>query len=196
MNVTSGNISNNNKPSVLENFTQYPTVQRAPANYKSGTLSGYLGGLDQAHNYCDTRQMRDALYAISNTENTLFLKNRKGDLWKIAVSDAISVQTQDNTRQQAQIAAVPWVEVGDAEDVQIYITQNDALWTEADSSAPTVTGELQDLKEVQSAFYTYKEGPDVGYVGIKEVQVNKMRYTEKKNEQGGISVIIGKGGGS
>ena len=196
MNVFSGNISNSSKPSVLENFTQFPTIQRAPANYKSGTLSGYLGGVDKEHNYCDTREMRDALYALSNTGNTLFLKNRKGDLWKIAVSGPISVRTEDATRQQAQVASVPWVEVGDAEDVRIFLTPHDALWTESDSSAPTVTGELQDLKEVQSAFYTYKEGPDVGYVGIKEVQVNKMRYTEKKNEQGGISVIIGKGGGS
>lgn len=122
MNVTSGNISNNGKTNVSETFTQYPTVQRSPANYKGGTLSGYIGRLNKNHEYFDTRQLRDALYALSTTNNTLFLKNRKGDLWKIAISDAISVQTQDNTRQQAQIAAIPWVEIGDASNAKIFFT--------------------------------------------------------------------------
>lgn len=129
INVDSGNIANNNKPSILENFTQFPTLQRSMANYKSGTLSGYLGGIDKDRSYFDTREARDALYALSCTENVLFLKNRKGDIWRVAIAGAISVQTKDNTRQQAQIAAVPWVEVGDAEDVKIFITQNDALWS-------------------------------------------------------------------
>ena len=42
-NVASGSVSNNNMPTVSENFTRYPTVQMASANYQSGTLSGLIG---------------------------------------------------------------------------------------------------------------------------------------------------------
>ena len=52
-------------------------------------------------------QMRDAIYALSTTENTLFLKNRKGDLWKIAISGEISMETGDNTAAQPQTATIP-----------------------------------------------------------------------------------------
>jgi len=42
-NLSSGSVSNNNNPSVSDNFTQYPTVQMATANYQSGTLTGLIG---------------------------------------------------------------------------------------------------------------------------------------------------------
>ena len=42
-NVSSGSVSNNNSPSVSQNFTQYPTVQMSSANYQSGTLVGLIG---------------------------------------------------------------------------------------------------------------------------------------------------------
>lgn len=120
-NLTSGDISNNSVPTILSNFTPYPVVQTSSSLYRSGTLSSYIGTVDFANGneYSDTISERDAIFALSQTANTLFLKNRKGDLFEIRISGAISASTADNTREQAQMISLSWVEVGDAEGAVI-----------------------------------------------------------------------------
>ena len=131
LNVESGTVSNNNRPTLLGNFTRYPTVQMVPQLYQSGELSGYIGEVGANAEYSDTLAKRDALFALALTQNTLFLKNRKGELMRVFASAEITCETQDNTRQQALICAVPWAETGSAEGAQILIRQGDALWTVA-----------------------------------------------------------------
>ena len=131
LNVESGTVSNNNRPTLLENFTRYPTVQMVPQLYQSGELSGYIGEVGANAEYSDTLAKRDALFALALTQNTLFLKNRKGEVLRVFVNAEITCETQDNTRQQALICAVPWAETGSAEGAQILIRQGDALWTVA-----------------------------------------------------------------
>ena len=128
LNVESGTVGNNNTPELLENFTRYPTVQVTPQRYMSGTLSGYLGSVDADGAYSDSLAQRDALFALAQTDGTLFLKNRKGDLRRVSISGQISCRTQDATRQQALNCAVPWAETGSAEEVGIFIRKEDALW--------------------------------------------------------------------
>ena len=121
-NFSSGPMSNNNRPNVLENFTPYPTVQLSPQNYRSGTLTSLIGHVDRSDGqarYYDTLALRDRIFALSMTENTLFLKNRKGDLLKVRCSDSISMQTMDESREQAQTVTLSWVEVGSAEGVSL-----------------------------------------------------------------------------
>lgn len=126
-NLSSGAIGNNNQPGVLQNFTPYPTVQPSAANYRSGTLTSLIGSIDSEGNYSDTTELRDRIYALSVTQQTLFLKNRKGDLWQIRTSDAVSMSTADATREQAQIVSLPWVETADAEAAKIILLPGDAL---------------------------------------------------------------------
>lgn len=135
LNVTSGTIGNNNIPNALNNFTRYPTIQMAPANYQSGKLSGYIGSVGRDGEYHDDIATRDAIYALSTTKRTLFLKNRKGDLLKIFLNGAVAMDTQDSTRQQAQIASVPWVETGSTEGTRLVITKEDGLWPEGGKEA-------------------------------------------------------------
>jgi hypothetical protein len=126
LNVESGAVSNNNSPSILNNFTPYPKVQLAPQNYKSGTLSGLIGVVDWTAGqpkYIDTLAWRDAIYALSKTQNQLFLKNRKGDLLHIRISAPVTMTTADNTREQMQTVSLPWVEVGNADGVGLYSTE-------------------------------------------------------------------------
>lgn len=118
-NLSTGAISNNNAPSLWNNFTRYPTIQRAPQNYQSGSLTSLIGVIADGE-YTDTIAARDAIWALSTTQNTLFLKNRKGDVLMVAISGAITMQTGDNTPQQTQTATIPWVEIGSADGVQIY----------------------------------------------------------------------------
>ena len=121
--MTSGAVGNNSAPNILQNFTRYPLVQRSPWNYKSGTLTGLIGAASGGVYKNDTGSLRDAIYALSTTENTLFLKNRKGDLWKIAISGEISMETGDNTAAQPQTATIPWVEIGSADRAMLSGTE-------------------------------------------------------------------------
>lgn len=128
LNVESGTVNSGNRPSLLENFTRYPTVQMSPQLYQNGTLSGYLGEVSGEGEYQDTLEKRNALFALGLTQNTLFLKNRKGEVIKVFINGEITSKTQDATRQQALICSVPWAEVGDADGAQILIRQGDTLW--------------------------------------------------------------------
>lgn len=122
-NITSGSISNNNRPNVLGNFTKYPLVQLSQQNYKSGTLAALIGSVDYTdgqNTYSDSLSLKEAIYNLSTTSNFLFLKNRKGDLWMVRTSGDIQMETMDNTSAQAQTVRFPWVEVGDADGASIY----------------------------------------------------------------------------
>ena len=78
--------------------------------------------------YSDTVSERNEIMDLSITQNTLFLKSRKGDLMKIRISGAIESGTMDNSAAQAQTVKIPWVEIGDASGAQIVITENDGAW--------------------------------------------------------------------
>ena len=128
LNVASGGISNNNSPGVLGNFTRYPTVQSSPNDYRSGTLSAAIGRVLASGEYTDTNEVRDAVYALSTTQDTLFLKDRRGDLWQIRTGGAITMNTMDGSRQQVQTVTLPWVEIGSADGARILLISSDALF--------------------------------------------------------------------
>lgn len=117
-NLETGAMSNNNKPAIFENFTRFPHVQISPQRYKSGTLSSYIGTV-KAGEYTDTIEQREAIDLLSTTTNSLFLKSRKGDLWEIRLSDAISYDTMDNSLAQAVTASISWVQIADASETSI-----------------------------------------------------------------------------
>ena len=126
-NLTSGTISNNNAPTVQNTFTRYPNIQLSPVNYASGTLQSLIGVIDQYGNYSDTVESRNAIFELSATPNTLFLKDRKGDLWRIRISGAITAQTNDNSRAQEQTISIPWAQCGSAENCGITRIESTAL---------------------------------------------------------------------
>ena len=137
-NVSSGSVTNNAAPSVLQNFTRYPTVQNSPWNYRSGTLTSLIGYTADGK-YYDTKELRDEITALTTSDYALFLKNRKGDVIRIAVSSAVEMETMDNAASQAQTVKLPWTEIGDASDAQIVITKNDGAYLQAIPS-PVVGG--------------------------------------------------------
>lgn len=192
LNVASGAMPNNNSPGILDNFTPYPTVQLSTANYRSGTLSGYIGYVGGGAEYMEKDDLRMELYALSTTGNALFLKNRKGDLIQIRIAGEVSINTMDDTRQQAQTASIPWVEIGPTEGKKIVITEDDDFYSEPANGGMIQNGTLQILKTADSSFNTQNVFPDSGFIGMRQVRINGMAYTEIENSKGGISVYIGK----
>lgn len=116
--LSSGAFTNNNTPAFQNNFTPYPLYQPVPQNYASGSLSGFIGTIARGR-YTDTITARKAVTALSTNGNALFLKSPKGDLWRIAISAAVSVSIGDGFRELPQTIQLPWTEIASAEGVSI-----------------------------------------------------------------------------
>lgn len=119
-NVSEGSFSNNNAPQLMTNFTKYPTRQGITSNYLTGTLTGYIGTITGAsRDYSDTLTQSDAIFALSNTENALFLLDPKGNFRRIHTSAAISLQRDNKKRPMPQSMTVTWAETGPTENVHV-----------------------------------------------------------------------------
>ncbi|MEG1491668.1 MAG: hypothetical protein RR394_05385 [Oscillospiraceae bacterium] len=129
-NVETGSISNNNAPSFLQNFTPYPSRQPCGSNYKSGTLTAYIGKIDYTENtYSDSISLAEELYSLSVSTAPKFLKDRKGNILRIETNAAISMQAGDVYFQQPYTCTIPWSEIAEARDAAIIATSSDTIWT-------------------------------------------------------------------
>ena len=72
-----------------------------------------------AGTYFDDKKLRDAIWNLSTSANTLFLKSRKGDVIEIQPSKDISMSYLDGNIGQATTVSFPWVQIGDASDKMI-----------------------------------------------------------------------------
>lgn len=124
-NLASGSISNGSTPSQFQTFTKYPLIQPSTSLFQSGTLTSLIGIIDynEEHNgYYDTKQMRDAIWNLSQSRKPKFLKSRKGDLLMVEINGEIVMETMDESRTQAQTVQLPWAEVGDASECSVVST--------------------------------------------------------------------------
>ena len=132
LNLSSGTVGNNNAPQTLQNFTPYPIVQPMTSNYQSGTLSALLGKIEYNGGvpaYVNTREARDELTSLSATANTLILKNPIGDLFPIRTGGAITVRTDDKTREQVMTISLPWVQTAEKPEAAVVSTPDDSFWS-------------------------------------------------------------------
>ena len=118
LDVASGAVGNNNTPSLWQNFTQYPTVQKTSSNYKSGTLSAFIGKVVDGE-YVGDIDLMNELYALSTDGLTKFLKTRKGDFMMVETSAPVIQQIGDKFAAQPAKISLPWVESGSAEGVSV-----------------------------------------------------------------------------
>lgn len=113
LNLDSGSVSNNNSPGIQQNFTTMPTVQPAPQNYLTGTLTALTGAVSATAEYTDTIAVRNRLMALSATTNAVFLKSSRGDVFQVRIGGPVTSSTTENTKSLAQSVSVPWVEIDD-----------------------------------------------------------------------------------
>lgn len=118
LDVASGSVGNNNSPTIFKNFTQYPLRQPVTDNYRSGTLSAFIGKVENDQ-YVDSVNLMDELYALSTSKMTKFLKTRKSQIFQIETSAPVSQQIGDKYAVQPSKIILPWVEVGDASKANI-----------------------------------------------------------------------------
>lgn len=118
--VTEGQISNNNAPQLTQNFTRYPTRQGITANYKTGSVSGYVGIVSRSTlEYSDTISQSEALFELSNTENALFMLDPKGHFMRIHTAAATTLSINHKSKVMPQTVTISWVEVGSTDNVHV-----------------------------------------------------------------------------
>lgn len=150
-NLSTGAISNNNKPNVLENFTNYPTWQPTNQNYKSGTLTALIGTFSSTDNsYSDSWELANEIQNLSVSTNPKFLRDAKGAIWMIEPNGAITMNVDDKSGVMPIKMSFPWVEVGNASDksVSIVSVPSDPIWELDDIKDTTIainpsTGQLE-----------------------------------------------------
>lgn len=126
-NIAAGAVTNGNTPTWLNNFTKYRLRQPSSIMGKSGTLQALLG-LTINGQYYDSYTMQEQLFEASASKNTFFLKDTKGNLYNVHISQPIS-QTIDTATLQKQVTvSVPWEEVGDASNVALVQYPTDEGW--------------------------------------------------------------------
>lgn len=109
-NVSTGSFANGNNRNVQNTFTKYPLVMGNTQNRKAGTLGGLIGSISQGE-YYDTNATMNGIFALSTSKNPLFLRSRRGEIYRISLSGEISMTTEDNSPKQQLTASVPWVEI-------------------------------------------------------------------------------------
>lgn len=127
LDVRSGPVTNNNTPTLLTNFTRYPLIQPVNTNYRSGTLSAFIGKVKN-DKYVDSVDLMEELYALSTNQQPKFLKNRKGELMRVEVSAPVTMQIGDSYAEQPVTISLPWAEVASSEDANIVVEQTDSFW--------------------------------------------------------------------
>ena len=78
--------------------------------------------------YSDSVSLQNAIYDISVSVFTKFLKTRKGDVIMVDTASPIQMKTDDNTMEQSLAATVDWIEMGDADGVSIVSVPTDTFW--------------------------------------------------------------------
>lgn len=126
--VETGSVSNNNAPQIQQNFTPYPTRQPTSSLYKTGSVKGYIGTVSSQKLYSDSVSLQNAIYAISTSTLTKFLKTRKGETIMVECAGPIQMQTGDSMVQQPLVATVDWVEMGDSSESSIVSIPSDGFW--------------------------------------------------------------------
>ena len=128
-NYNGGGVQNGNAPNFLTNFTRYPLRQGTSVSPKSGSLTALLSNFG-ANGYEDTATQMDALYELSLSQNHIFLKDTKGNLYEVHTSAPITMTIDTASRVQEVSVTVPWQEVADASDAVIIQTSDDEGWSD------------------------------------------------------------------
>lgn len=118
LNIESGTINNNINSQLLSNFTQYPNVQIGTQNYASGSLTSLTGYIENDEYIDDVDDMK-RLFSIATNRNIKFLKDIKGNIWKILIPNNISFNINDMSIEQMYTTTINWIESGDAKNSRI-----------------------------------------------------------------------------
>lgn len=168
-NINDTQISNNNQPQFLTNFTPYQYRQPSTVMGKSGTLQALIGNAVNGEYTGDTTARMEKIFALSASKNVLFLKDLKGNVFMVHTASPI-VQTI-NVKQPVQsvTVSISWKEIGDMTGISLVQTQDDEGWeSEAENEVANVLGNVDvETGELSFTYPTSYFGTTFGLYGGK-----------------------------
>lgn len=161
--VEMGEESNNSKNSIIDTFNGYPSYQQSSNIYRTGKLTAYIGKIDPKSNQYinDTSDYVDELMSLTTSNLVLFLRDRKGSFRQVKINGSITQKIQSKWANQASNITIPWVEVADASNANVILTNTDNLWPYDEIADTTV-----DV-DILTGFlnWTYPDGYLIGEKG-------------------------------
>lgn len=186
--VSTDALTNNNTPNVLQNFTPYPTRQPTSVNYIASTLTGYIGQVDMVNNkYVDTVDQAAAIWELSTSNDPKFLRDRKGNFWRIETQAAVTMQTGDNQAPQPYFGSIPWMETGSTNGVSVICQDGDGGWSDL---VPTTPSE-SETKIIITAPYGTSVTIYNGTSSYTSVYAGVISYTPSSVGEWTISGVLG-----
>lgn len=145
-NVSFGDENNNSKTTTQDTFNGYPAIQRSSNQYRSGQLTALIGKIDPFTNQYinDHSDYSDELMALSTSNMTLFLRDRRGAFRMVTIKGAIKQKIDAKLPTQSASITIPWVEVAPAEQISVILTNQDSLWPYDEIADTTVYVDIQD----------------------------------------------------
>lgn len=186
-NIEAGSISNNNAPNFLNNFTGYRLKQPTARKGKSGALTALLSNVANGE-YKDTTLQMENLYALSECNNPIFLKDMKGNLYMVTVSAPITQTINTKSAYQEVKVSIPWEEIGSAKAVSIIQLPTDEGWIDDNAQLAEVRLEVDEETGMLKVIY-----PDDYNYATTFSLVRPSLYTETANgaEEADLELVDG-----
>lgn len=110
-NLQSSEISQSLNKNVYEGFTKFPKVSKGNRNYLTGNINCLIGKFINSK-YYDSKDMIDRWTAFVNSGDKKILKDRKGNLYEIEITES-SFKYEDVTSNQIVSISFKWIQIGD-----------------------------------------------------------------------------------
>lgn len=115
LNLEDITLTNNTEVSVITTFSKYMRLQKNPTNCLSGTLTSLVGYVDCATGkYVDTFEATDAVFRLSTSTNTKFLRDLQGRFICVDISAPVTMTQTLAGMQSVNKVSLSWTEVADA----------------------------------------------------------------------------------
>jgi hypothetical protein len=197
-NIQHSEISNNNTPNMMANFTPYRRRQPSTIHGKSGTLQALIGDMDFGE-YGDTWQRMEKLFAISSGVKTFFLKDAKGNLYMVGISAPVTQTIAIGNERKQVMASISWEEIGDASDAVLIQTPDDEGWVNSNmvsqvmADADMETGQLEFMypADYKGTTFDINETMDSILESVTPDTVTPVTYYHISSDDGALYVTEG-----
>lgn len=197
-NIQHSEISNNNTPNMMANFTPYRRRQPSTIHGKSGTLQALIGDMDFGE-YGDTWQRMEKLFAISSGAKTFFLKDAKGNLYMVGISAPVTQTIAIGNERKQVMASISWEETGDASEAVLIQTPDDEGWANSNmvsqvmADADMETGQLEFMypADYKGTTFDINETMDSILESVTPDTVTPVTYSHISSDDGALYVTEG-----
>lgn len=133
LNKSIGDINNNAEAQVYKTYTRYPKVIKGTSNFLSGQLGGLLGYIGTSIetndlDYIEPITLWDKLQELSTDTRDKFLKDTKGHIWKVELTNPTNFSIETTSLKQTVTKTIYWTQIGDTKGLSIYNGDMKKVW--------------------------------------------------------------------